>query len=139
MFCIVPLGHLHIISSKSIHNFMSNVIYKQTDKPSLPKTQPPLFICLYSLKLNNNKHSRFCKVTHTRDFHGLQLVRINIGVMICFGQGSLHSLSVSSFFLFFFKSLLVACPTHTNPPGLGLGTGGILIDEHIDKSTQHMN
>ena len=48
---------------------------KQTDKPSLPKTQPPLFICLYSLKLNDNKHSRFCKVTHTRDFHGLQLVR----------------------------------------------------------------
>ena len=57
---------------------------KHTDKPSLPKTQPPLFICLYSLKLNDNKHSRFCKVTikhsrfckvtHTRDFHGLQLV-----------------------------------------------------------------
>ena len=34
------------------------------------------FICLYSL--NNNKHSRFCKVTHTRDFHGLQLVSNNI-------------------------------------------------------------
>ena len=33
---------------------------------------PALFICLYSL--NNNKHRRFCKVTHTRDFHGLQLV-----------------------------------------------------------------
>ena len=50
---------------------------KQTDKPSLPKTQPPLFICLYSLKLNDNKHSRFCKVTRTRDFHGLQLVQFN--------------------------------------------------------------
>ena len=72
MFFIVPLGHLHKTSSKSVHNFLCNIIHKQTDKPSLPKTQPPLFICLYSL--NNNKHSRFCKVTHTRDFHGLQLV-----------------------------------------------------------------
>ena len=31
------------------------------------------------------------------------------------------------FFLFSFKSLLVACPTHTNPPGSGLGTGGIVF------------
>ena len=43
------------------------------------------------------------------------------------------------FFFFFFKSLLVACPTHTNPPGSGLGTGGIVFDKHIDKSTQQMN
>ena len=41
-------------------------------------------------------------------------------------------------FLFFLKSLLVACPTHTNPPGSGLGTGGIVFDKHIDKSTQQM-
>ena len=34
-------------------------------------------------------------------------------------------------FLVFFKSLLLACPTHTNPPGSGLGTGGILFDKHI--------
>ena len=62
---------------------------KQTDKPSLPKTQPPLFICLYSLKLNDNKHSRFCKVTHTRDFHGLQLVQNN---MLFFLQNPLHEI-----------------------------------------------
>ena len=43
------------------------------------------------------------------------------------------------FLFFFFKSLLVACPTHTNPPGSGLGTGGIVFDKHIDKSTQQMN
>ena len=76
MFFIVPLGHLHIISSKSIHNFMSNVIYKQTDRQTFTakNTTSFILICLYSLKLNDNKHSRFCKVTHTRDFHGLQLV-----------------------------------------------------------------
>ena len=39
------------------------------------------------------------------------------------------------FYLFKKKSLLVACPTHTNPPGSGLGTGGIGFDKHIDKST----
>ena len=38
------------------------------------------------------------------------------------------------FFFFFFKFLLVACPTHTNPPGSGLGTGGIVFAKHIDKS-----
>ena len=43
------------------------------------------------------------------------------------------------FFFFFFPSLLVACPTHTNPPGSGLGTGGIVFDKHIDKSAQQMN
>ena len=43
------------------------------------------------------------------------------------------------FFFFFFKLLFVACPTHTNPPGSGLGTGGIVFDKHIDKSTQQMN
>ena len=37
------------------------------------------------------------------------------------------------FFFFIYKSLLLACPTHTNPPGLGLGTGGILFDKHIYK------
>ena len=42
-------------------------------------------------------------------------------------------------FFFFFKSLLVACPTHTYPPGSGLGTRGIVFDKHIDKSTQQMN
>ena len=42
-------------------------------------------------------------------------------------------------FFCFFKSLLVACPTHTNPPGSGLGIGGILFHKHIDKSTQQMN
>ena len=65
----------------------------------------------------------------------------NMRVMICLGQGGLRSLSASSFFLIFifFKSLLVACPTHTNPPGSGLGTGGIVFDKHIDKSTQQMN
>ena len=73
MFFIVPLGHLHKTSFKSIRNFLSNVIHKQTDEQTFTtKTQPPLFICLYSL--NNNKPSRFCKVTHTRDFQGLQLV-----------------------------------------------------------------
>ena len=36
-----------------------------------------LYSCLYSLKLNDNKHSRLCKVTHTRDFHELQLVSID--------------------------------------------------------------
>ena len=40
---------------------------------------------------------------------------------------------------FFKKSLLLACPTHTNPPGSGLGTGGFQFDKHIDKSTQQMN
>ena len=40
------------------------------------------------------------------------------------------------FFLIFIANL---CPTHTNPPGSGLGTGGILFDKHIDKSTQQMN
>ena len=48
-------------------------------------------------------------------------------------------LNVWFFFCFFFKTLLVACPTHTNPPGSGLGTGGIVFDKHIDKSTQQMN
>ena len=75
MFFIVPLGHLHIISSKSIHNFMSNVIYKQTDRQTFTAKNTTSFIHLFVLlKLNDNKHSRFCKVTHTRDFHGLQLV-----------------------------------------------------------------
>ena len=36
----------------------------------------------------------------------------------------------------FLKSLLVACPTHANPPSSGLGTGGILFDKHIDERTQ---
>ena len=40
------------------------------------------------------------------------------------------------FFFFFFKSLLVSCPTHTNPPGSGLGTGGIHFDKHISESKQ---
>ena len=35
-------GPLYIISSQSIHNFLSNVVHrqtdKQTDKPTLPKT-----------------------------------------------------------------------------------------------------
>ena len=46
-----------------------------------------------------------------------------------------------SFFFFFKKkkSLLLACPTHTNPPGSGLGTGGILFDKHTDKSIQQVN
>ena len=43
------------------------------------------------------------------------------------------------FYFIFLKSLLVACPTHTNPPGSGLGTRGIVFDKHIDKSTQQMN
>ena len=43
------------------------------------------------------------------------------------------------FLCFFLKSLLVACPTQTNPPGSGRGTGGIVFDKHIDKSTQQMN
>ena len=46
--------------------------------------------------------------------------------------------SMSELF-FFFKSLLAACPAHTNPPGSGLGTGSIVFDKHIDKSTQQMN
>ena len=37
---------------------------------------------------------------------------------------------------FYSKSLLQVCPTHTNPPGSGLGTGGILFDKRIYKSTQ---
>ena len=76
MFFIVPLGHLHIISSKSIHNFLSNVICKQTDRQTFTAKNTTSFflICLYLLKLKDNKHSPFCKVTHTRDFHGLQLV-----------------------------------------------------------------
>ena len=53
-------------------------------------------------------------------------------------QGTLVYNKHTNFF-FFFKSLLVACPTHTNPPGSGLGTGGIVFDKHIDKSTQQMN
>ena len=57
----------------------------------------------------------------------------NMGVMICLGQGGLRSLSASSFI---FKSLLLACPTHTNPPGSGIGTRGILFEKHIYKSKQ---
>ena len=38
--------------------------------------------------------------------------------------------------LLFLKSLLVACPIHTNPPSSGLWTGGILFDENIYKRTQ---
>ena len=40
------------------------------------------------------------------------------------------------FFCFFFKSLLVSCPTHTNPASSGLGTGGIHFDKRISKSKQ---
>ena len=42
------------------------------------------------------------------------------------------------FYLFFLfsKSLLLACPTHTNPPSSGLSTGGILYDKHIHESKQ---
>ena len=59
---------------------MSNVIYKQTDRQTFTakNTTSFILICLYSLKLNDNKHSRFCKVIHTRDFHGLQLVLNNV-------------------------------------------------------------
>ena len=31
-------GPLHKISSQSVHNFLSNVVHRQTDKPMLPKT-----------------------------------------------------------------------------------------------------
>ena len=31
------------------------------------------------------------------------------------------------FYYYFLKSLLLACPTHTNPPGSGLGTRGIIL------------
>ena len=31
-------GPLHKISSQSVHNFLSNVVHRQTDKPTLPKT-----------------------------------------------------------------------------------------------------
>ena len=30
-------GPLHKISSQSVHNFLSNVVHRQTDKPTLPK------------------------------------------------------------------------------------------------------
>ena len=55
---------------------MSNVIYKQTDRQTFTakNTTSFILICLYSLKLNDNKHSWICKVTHTHDFHGLQPV-----------------------------------------------------------------
>ena len=44
--------------------------------------------------------------------------------------------SFCSPFNFFFQSLLVACPSHTNPPSSGLGTGGIPFDKHIYESKQ---
>ena len=55
-----------------------------------------------------------------------------------FREVTLHSLGhlidgFSTVYILFFISLLLACPTHTNPPGSGLGTGGILFDKHIDK------
>ena len=31
-------GPLHKITSKSVNYFLSNVVHKQTDKPTLPKT-----------------------------------------------------------------------------------------------------
>ena len=31
-------GPLHKISSKSVHNFLSNIVHRQTDKPTLPKS-----------------------------------------------------------------------------------------------------
>ena len=31
---------------------------------------------------------------------------------------------------------MLACPTHTYPPGSGIGTGGILFEKHIYKSKQ---
>ena len=36
---------LHKVSSQSIHNFLSNVVHKQTDKPILPKTLEALGEC----------------------------------------------------------------------------------------------
>ena len=33
-------GPLHKISSQSVHNFLSNVVHRQTDKPTLQKTLP---------------------------------------------------------------------------------------------------
>ena len=54
IFFIVPLGHLYKISSKSIHNFLSNVIHKRLNKQTNLRCQNiTSFICLYSL--NNNK------------------------------------------------------------------------------------
>ena len=55
-------------------------------------------------------------------------------------SGTVLQLFFLSFFFIFLKSLLLACSTHTYPPGsrLGtrLGTGGILFDKHIYKSEQ---
>ena len=77
MFFIVPLGHLHKTSSKSVHNVLSNVMNKQTDRQTFTTKNTTSFIHLFD-SLNNNKHSRFGKLTHTCDFHGLQLVKNNI-------------------------------------------------------------
>ena len=49
MFFIVPLGHLHNISSKSVHNFLSNVIHKQTDKQIFATENTTSFIHLFVL------------------------------------------------------------------------------------------
>ena len=44
--------------------------------------------------------------------------------------GVLLLLWLCFFFFFFFLNLLLTCPTHTNPSGSGLGTGGTFIKEH---------
>ena len=49
MFFIVPLGHLHKISSKSVNNFLSNVIHKQTDRQTYATTSVTSFIYLFVL------------------------------------------------------------------------------------------
>ena len=38
-------GSLHKISFQSVHNFLSNVVHRQTDKPNLPKTLEALREC----------------------------------------------------------------------------------------------
>ena len=45
MFFIVPLGHLHKISSKSVHNFLSNVVHKQTNRQTYKRYQKHNLLC----------------------------------------------------------------------------------------------
>ena len=119
----------------------------------------PNVIHIYPLKWMCGVAKPFCPAKYNNTvFHVNRHMPVSSWKLTCIGHPSLQFvcsvlLQWNRFFIYLFIYflsllrqsnllgffLLVACPTHTNPPGSGLGTGGIVFDKHIDKSTQQMN
>ena len=50
--------------------------------------------------------------------------------MVLFRHGVSKKVSCTVILFIYFLSLFLACPTHTNLPGSGIGTGGAFIKKH---------